>query len=177
MFRVKSQKEQIDLCLRRIRSIIEPLDQYSFLMDLLDRNQRLFYRVNDKNTLGNFYLNMNRLKKPRFVALAILWGIIDIKRYFLQSNENFVCIEGMIKSLWSPHSQVHWIFRQEGFFENPNLRSVSLCKNAVYRHFCTGPSCFKTKSVTSSDPLNVHILHWVFNAYTKTKSQHCIFKD
>jgi len=48
--RVKSQAEQVEHCLRRIRNIVEPLDQYVFMMQLLQDNQRLFYRLLSENT-------------------------------------------------------------------------------------------------------------------------------
>jgi len=48
--RVKTQSEQVDHCLRRIRNIPEPLDQYEFMMHLLQRNERLFYKLLSENT-------------------------------------------------------------------------------------------------------------------------------
>ena len=35
--RVKSQAEQVSHCLRNVRRYADPLDQYIYLMDLLDR--------------------------------------------------------------------------------------------------------------------------------------------
>jgi len=43
--RVKTQAEQVDHCLRNVRRYTDPLDQYVYLMDLLERNERLFYRL------------------------------------------------------------------------------------------------------------------------------------
>jgi len=48
--RVKTQAEQVEHCLRRIRNIGEPLDQYEFLVHLMQRNERLFYRLLSENT-------------------------------------------------------------------------------------------------------------------------------
>lgn len=48
--RVKTQAEQVEHCLRRIRNIGEPLDQYVFMMQLLQDNQRLFYRLMSEKT-------------------------------------------------------------------------------------------------------------------------------
>ena len=42
--RVKTQSEQVDHCLRNVRRYTDPLDQYIYLMDLLERKERLFYR-------------------------------------------------------------------------------------------------------------------------------------
>jgi len=48
--RVKTQAEQADLCLRQVRGILEPLDQYIYLMDLMGREERLFYKLLSENT-------------------------------------------------------------------------------------------------------------------------------
>jgi len=48
--RVKTQSEQVSLCLRQVRSYPDPLDQYIYLMDLLQRNERLFYRLLSEET-------------------------------------------------------------------------------------------------------------------------------
>jgi len=48
--RVKTQSEQVSLCLRQVRRHSEPLDQYIYLMDLLERNERLFYRLLSEHT-------------------------------------------------------------------------------------------------------------------------------
>merc|ERR1711994_84828 len=47
--RVKSQAEQTDNCLRNIRRYKEPLNQYLYMTDLLDRNERLFYKLLSEN--------------------------------------------------------------------------------------------------------------------------------
>ena len=39
IFRVKTQAEQVDHCLRNVRRYTDPLDQYVYLMDLLERNE------------------------------------------------------------------------------------------------------------------------------------------
>jgi len=48
--RVKTQAEQVSLCLRQVRSYRDPLDQYIYLMDLLERNERLFYKLMSEET-------------------------------------------------------------------------------------------------------------------------------
>merc|ERR1719232_1576513 len=47
--RVKTQAEQVDNCLRNLRRYKEPLNQYVYLTDLLDRNERLFYKLLSEN--------------------------------------------------------------------------------------------------------------------------------
>ncbi|QQP38587.1 Malic enzyme, partial [Caligus rogercresseyi] len=41
--------QQCDNSLRNLRRYDEPLDKYLYLMDLLDRNERLFYRLLSEN--------------------------------------------------------------------------------------------------------------------------------
>merc|ERR1712158_93978 len=47
--RIKTQDEQVDNCLRNLRRYKEPLNQYLYLTDLLDRNERLFYKLLSEN--------------------------------------------------------------------------------------------------------------------------------
>eukprot|EP00096_Caligus_rogercresseyi_P015382 TRINITY_DN7828_c0_g1_i1.p1 TRINITY_DN7828_c0_g1~~TRINITY_DN7828_c0_g1_i1.p1 ORF type:complete len:584 (+),score=160.73 TRINITY_DN7828_c0_g1_i1:390-2141(+) len=47
--RVKNMYQQCDNSLRNLRRYDEPLDKYLYLMDLLDRNERLFYRLLSEN--------------------------------------------------------------------------------------------------------------------------------
>jgi malate dehydrogenase (oxaloacetate-decarboxylating)(NADP+) len=48
--RVKSLEEQADHSLRNLRRYAEPLNRYLYLVDLLDRNERLFYKLLCENT-------------------------------------------------------------------------------------------------------------------------------
>jgi len=48
--RVKNQTEQANLCLSQVRAIPEDLDKYIYLMDLVERNERLFYKLLSENT-------------------------------------------------------------------------------------------------------------------------------
>ena len=48
--RVKSQAEQVSHCLRNVRRYADPLDQYIYLMDLMGREERLFYKLLSENT-------------------------------------------------------------------------------------------------------------------------------
>merc|ERR1712241_680593 len=47
--RVKTQDEQVDHCLRNIRRYEEPLNKYLYMTGLLDRNERLFYKLLSEN--------------------------------------------------------------------------------------------------------------------------------
>jgi len=48
--RVKTQAEQVSHCLRNVRRYADPLDQYIYLTDLLERNERLFYKLLSEHT-------------------------------------------------------------------------------------------------------------------------------
>merc|ERR1719312_717416 len=47
--RIKNMAEQADNCLRNLRRFEDPLNQYMYLVDLLDRNERLFYKLLSEN--------------------------------------------------------------------------------------------------------------------------------
>merc|ERR1712088_352344 len=47
--RVRSQDEQVENSLRNIRRYEDPLSKYLYMTDLLDRNERLFYKVLSEN--------------------------------------------------------------------------------------------------------------------------------
>ena len=49
--RVKDLSEQADHSLRNLRRLPCPLDQYVYLVDLLDRNERLFYKLLADNVM------------------------------------------------------------------------------------------------------------------------------
>jgi len=48
--RVKSLEEQADHSMRNIRRFEDPLNQYMYMVDLLDRNERLFYKLLSEHT-------------------------------------------------------------------------------------------------------------------------------
>jgi len=48
--RVKDMEEQADHCLRNLRRFDDPLNQYMYMVDLLERNERLFYKLLSENT-------------------------------------------------------------------------------------------------------------------------------
>jgi len=47
--RIKSLDEQAENCLRNLRRFQDPLNQYMYMVDLLDRNERLFYKLLSEN--------------------------------------------------------------------------------------------------------------------------------
>merc|ERR1712012_1431695 len=48
--RVKDQDDQADHALRNLRRFEEPLNKYSYMADLLERDEKLFYKVLSENT-------------------------------------------------------------------------------------------------------------------------------
>lgn len=48
--RIKSLEEQADNSLRNLRRFEDPLNRYMYMVDLLDRNERLFYKLLSENT-------------------------------------------------------------------------------------------------------------------------------
>jgi len=49
--RIKTLDEQADNCMRNLRRFEDPLNQYMYMVDLLDRNERLFYKLLSENTM------------------------------------------------------------------------------------------------------------------------------
>lgn len=47
--RFKTQEEQLELCKIAVSRYTEPLNKYLYLVDLQDRNERLFYRFLAEN--------------------------------------------------------------------------------------------------------------------------------
>eukprot|EP00094_Tigriopus_californicus_P002282 TCALIF_02203-PA protein Name:"Similar to ME1 NADP-dependent malic enzyme (Anas platyrhynchos)" AED:0.12 eAED:0.12 QI:0/0.75/0.6/0.8/0.5/0.4/5/79/652 len=47
--RIKTQDEQVDNCLRNLNRYENKLNQYVYMIDLLDRNERLFYKLLSEN--------------------------------------------------------------------------------------------------------------------------------
>jgi len=48
--RIKNLEEQADNSLRNLRRYDDPLNRYMYMVDLLDRNERLFYKLLSENT-------------------------------------------------------------------------------------------------------------------------------
>ena len=49
--RIKSLDEQAENCMRNLRRFQDPLNQYMYMVDLLDRNEKLFYKLLSENTM------------------------------------------------------------------------------------------------------------------------------
>ena len=49
--RIKTLDEQAENSLRNLRRFQDPLNQYMYMVDLLDRNERLFYKLLSENTM------------------------------------------------------------------------------------------------------------------------------
>jgi len=49
--RIKTLDEQAENCMRNLRRFEDPLNQYMYMVDLLDRNERLFYKLLSENTM------------------------------------------------------------------------------------------------------------------------------
>jgi len=48
--RVKTMTEQADHCMRNLRRFEDPLNRYMYLIELLERNEKLFYKLLSENT-------------------------------------------------------------------------------------------------------------------------------
>merc|ERR1719431_433112 len=49
--RIKTMDEQAENCMRNFRRFQDPLNQYMYMVDLLDRNEKLFYKLLSENTM------------------------------------------------------------------------------------------------------------------------------
>jgi len=49
--RIKTMEEQAENCMRNFRRFEDPLNQYLYMIDLLDRNEKLFYKLLSENTM------------------------------------------------------------------------------------------------------------------------------
>merc|ERR1719334_2315414 len=49
--RIKTIEEQAENCMRNFRRFEDPLNQYLYMIDLLDRNEKLFYKLLSENTM------------------------------------------------------------------------------------------------------------------------------
>jgi len=49
--RIKTIDEQAENCMRNLRRFTDPLNQYMYMVDLLDRNEKLFYKLLSENTM------------------------------------------------------------------------------------------------------------------------------
>ena len=49
--RIKTLDEQAENCMRNLRRFQDPLNQYMYMVDLLDRNEKLFYKLLSENIM------------------------------------------------------------------------------------------------------------------------------
>merc|ERR1712055_1110320 len=49
--RIKTLDEQAENCMRNLRRYTDPLNQYMYLVDLMGRNEKLFYKLLSENTM------------------------------------------------------------------------------------------------------------------------------
>merc|ERR1711997_989740 len=104
--RIKTQAEQTDNCLRNLRRYKEPMNQYLYMTDLLDRNERLFYKVLSENleelmpivytpTVGLACQKYGyAFKKPQglFITIHDKGHIYDILRNWPENDVRAICV-------------------------------------------------------------------------------------
>ena len=106
IFRVKTQAEQVDHCLRNVRRYTDPLDQYVYLMDLLERNERLFYRLLSEYTeemmpivytptVGEACQKFGYIfRRPQglFISIKDKGNIINVLRNWPRTDVKAICV-------------------------------------------------------------------------------------
>jgi len=104
--RVKTQAEQMSHCLRNVRRYSEPLDQYIYLMDLLERNERLFYCLLSEHTeelmpivytptVGEACQKLGFIfRRPQglFITIKDKGHIIDVLRNWPRNDVKAICV-------------------------------------------------------------------------------------
>merc|ERR1712025_612393 len=104
--RVKTQAEQVDHCLRNVRRYTDPLDQYVYLMDLLERNERLFYRLLSEYTeelmpvvytptVGEACQKFGYIyRKPQglFISIKDKGHVLDVLRNWPRRDVKAICV-------------------------------------------------------------------------------------
>jgi len=104
--RVKTQAEQLDLCLRNVRRLENPLDQYIYMMDLLERNERLFYKLLSENTeelmpvvytptVGEACQKYGYIyRKPQglFISIKDKGHVLDVLRNWPRRDVKAICV-------------------------------------------------------------------------------------
>merc|ERR1712142_1372610 len=104
--RVKTQAEQVEHCLRNVRRHADPLDQYIYLMDLLERNERLFYRLLSDHTeelmpivytptVGEACQKFGFIfRRPQglFISIKDKGHVIDVLRNWPRSDVKAICV-------------------------------------------------------------------------------------
>jgi len=104
--RVKTQAEQVDHCLRNVRRYTDPLDQYVYLMDLLERNERLFYRLLSEYTeemmpivytptVGEACQKFGYIfRRPQglFISIKDKGNVINVLRNWPRTDVKAICV-------------------------------------------------------------------------------------
>merc|ERR1712025_1288103 len=104
--RVKTQAEQVDHCLRNVRRYTDPLDQYIYMMDLLERNERLFYKLLSENTeelmpvvytptVGEACQKYGYIyRKPQglFISIKDKGHVLDVLRNWPRRDVKAICV-------------------------------------------------------------------------------------
>jgi len=104
--RVKTQAEQVDHCLRNVRRLENPLDQYIYMMDLLERNERLFYKLLSENTeelmpvvytptVGEACQKYGYIyRKPQglFISIKDKGHVLDVLRNWPRRDVKAICV-------------------------------------------------------------------------------------
>merc|ERR1719153_346968 len=98
--------EQADLCMRNIEGMKEPLEQYIYLMDLSDRNERLFYKLLSENTellmpivytpvVGlacQRYSYILRKPKGMFITIKDAGHVYEVLRNWPEDGVKAICV-------------------------------------------------------------------------------------
>merc|ERR1719153_1533415 len=98
--------EQADLCMRNIEGMKEPLDQYIYLMDLSDRNERLFYKLLSEHTellmpivytpvVGlacQRYSYILRKPKGMFITIKDAGHVYEVLRNWPEDGVKAICV-------------------------------------------------------------------------------------
>jgi len=104
--RVKTMAEQADLCMRNIEGMKEPLEQYIYLMDLSDRNERLFYKLLSEHTellmpivytpvVGlacQRYSYILRKPKGMFITIKDAGHVYEVLRNWPEDGVKAICV-------------------------------------------------------------------------------------
>merc|ERR1739848_337960 len=104
--RVKTQAEQVEHCLRNVRRLENPLDQYIYMMDLLERNERLFYKLLSENTeelmpvvytptVGEACQKFGYIyRKPQglFISIKDKGHVLDVLRNWPRKDVKAICV-------------------------------------------------------------------------------------
>ena len=103
---MKTQAEQVSHCLRNVERYSNDLDKYIYLMDLLDRNERLFYKLLSENTellmplvytptVGEACQKFGYIfRRPQglFISIKDKGHVLDVLRNWPRSDVRAICV-------------------------------------------------------------------------------------